>query len=146
MSYNPAHGFPRVVPSLFYTDLDAASRWLCEVAGFREILRWSDPDGVPRHIDLELNGAVVMLDGGEPGYAAPAPDRQPSSQVLVWVDDVDAVHDRAGKADGTVVRPPRDTPWGLRQFVAADPEGHRWEFTQHVRDVPAEEWGATATP
>jgi hypothetical protein len=33
-------------------------------------------------------------------------------------------------------------PWGLRQYTVDDLAGHRWEFAQHMRDVPAAEWGA----
>jgi uncharacterized glyoxalase superfamily protein PhnB len=36
---------------------------------------------------------------------------------------------------------PHDTPFGERQYVADDPEGHRWTFSQHVADVPPERWG-----
>ncbi len=38
---------------------------------------------------------------------------------------------------------PEDRPWGLRQYIAQDLDGHRWEFSQFLRDVPAAEWGAT---
>jgi PhnB protein len=39
-----------------------------------------------------------------------------------------------------------DKPWGLRQYLVRDPEGHMWEFSQHVRDVPAQDWGAEVRP
>jgi uncharacterized glyoxalase superfamily protein PhnB len=33
-------------------------------------------------------------------------------------------------------------PFGERQYVAQDPGGHRWTFTESVADVAPEEWGA----
>ena len=30
-----------------------------------------------------------------------------------------------------------------RQYTAEDPEGHLWEYSQHIRDVDPAEWGAT---
>jgi hypothetical protein len=33
-------------------------------------------------------------------------------------------------------------PSGLRQAVVSDPEGQRWELSQHLRDVDPAEWGA----
>ena len=65
-----------------------------------------------------------------------------SSITLVFVDDVDATCERATAAGGTVVAERLDQPWGLAQALIADPEGQRWEITQHLRDVRPETWGA----
>jgi uncharacterized glyoxalase superfamily protein PhnB len=32
--------------------------------------------------------------------------------------------------------------YGEKQYGVEDLEGHRWLFSQHVRDVSPEEWGA----
>jgi hypothetical protein len=37
---------------------------------------------------------------------------------------------------------PTNQAWGLRQAIVADPEGQRWELTQHIRDVAPADWGA----
>jgi uncharacterized glyoxalase superfamily protein PhnB len=58
------------------------------------------------------------------------------------VDDVDAHFERARVAGAEILAGPEDKPWGLRQYVAEDPEGHRWEFSQHVREVRPEDCGA----
>ena len=39
---------------------------------------------------------------------------------------------------------PEDQVYGDRRYDAEDPEGHRWSFAQLLREVPAEEWGATS--
>ena len=44
--------------------------------------------------------------------------------VSYVVDDVDAVTAAAEKAGATVVDPPADQPWGERQAVLTDPDGH----------------------
>ena len=36
-----------------------------------------------------------------------------------------------------------DMPYGDRRYDAYDAEGHLWLFSAHVRDVAAEDWGAT---
>jgi uncharacterized glyoxalase superfamily protein PhnB len=38
---------------------------------------------------------------------------------------------------------PKDQPWGLRSYAAIDLEGHQWEFSQLLRIVEPEAWGAT---
>jgi len=63
--------------------------------------------------------------------------------VHVYVEDVDAHYTRAKKAGATIVSEPKDQEYGDRRYDAKDVEGHLWSFAQHVRDVPAEEWGAT---
>ena len=34
-------------------------------------------------------------------------------------------------------------PFGVRQYTAIDPGGHRWTFSQNIADVAPEAWGAT---
>ena len=40
------------------------------------------------------------------------------------VDDVDAMTAAAERAGGTVVEEPADQPWGERQSILLDPDGH----------------------
>ena len=144
--YNPDDGFPRVVPELVYDDVAAALDWLSTVFGFRETLRHTLDNGQVSHADMDTGcGGVVMLTRVGGDLANPAADGHVCQKVIVFVDDVDghfAAVERAGV--GTVHRP-TDKPWGLRQYLVKDREGHLWEFSQHVRDVPARDWGAQTT-
>lgn len=142
--YNPDKGFPRVVPALRYADAGAALDWLCRVFGFRELLRWEDAEGVG-HADLELDGGIVMIDKARGAFKGPDPHGPPQSILIFFVPDVDAQYARVVAAGGDVESEPVDRPWGLRQFGVRDIEGHTWEFSQHIRDVEADEWGAVAS-
>jgi uncharacterized glyoxalase superfamily protein PhnB len=63
--------------------------------------------------------------------------------VMVRVDDARAHCERA-RAHGAVIRmEPTDFPYGERQYEAEDPAGHRWTFSESLRDVAPEEWGGT---
>ncbi|MFI5891316.1 VOC family protein [Actinoplanes sp. NPDC051513] len=70
-------------------------------------------------------GDVVML--GEPEVML---HRRPPSPGLAGVaasfvvDDVDAAAAAAEKAGATVIDPPGDQPWGERQAVLTDVDGH----------------------
>jgi hypothetical protein len=55
--------------------------------------------------------------------------------TLVFVDDLDARMERVDRCGGSVLEPPTDQPWGLRQAVIRDPEGYIWELSKHTRDV-----------
>jgi uncharacterized glyoxalase superfamily protein PhnB len=39
-----------------------------------------------------------------------------------------------------VAAEPDDRPWGVRQATLADPEGHRWVATRHLRDTDPATW------
>jgi uncharacterized glyoxalase superfamily protein PhnB len=120
-----------------YADPAAAVGWLCEVLGLREALRVAMPDGGVGHAELVCGDQIVMV-----GLAGGDRFGEVLSITLVFVDDVDATCQRAIAAGGTVVGEPLDQPWGLRQALIADPEGQRWEITEHLRDVRPETWGA----
>jgi uncharacterized glyoxalase superfamily protein PhnB len=141
-SYDPADGFPRVMPSLRYDDVGAALSWLSEVFGLREHLRWTDQEGVVRHAEMRIDGAFVELSSASEEYPSPRSLGHVSQSIVVLVDDVDGHYERACAGGAQIVAEPEDKPWGLRQYTAADPEGHRWEFSQFVRHAPPAEWGA----
>jgi uncharacterized glyoxalase superfamily protein PhnB len=140
--YNPDAGFPGVVVELGYTDVPAAAAWLARVFGFRELLRQT-VDGTVCHADLHTGAGVVMLAKVGERLTIPPTGVPAVAQLIVWVDDVDK-HYAHSRAEGArTLHEPRDKPWGLRQYLALDHENHLWEFTEHVRNVPATEWGAT---
>lgn len=43
-----------------------------------------------------------------------------------------------------ILHPPTDYPYGERQYVAEDPGGHRWTFSQSIADIDPVSWGATS--
>lgn len=51
-------------------------------------------------------------------------------RAIFYVDDVDAMHDRAVDAGLTPDFAPRDAPWGERYFHVRDPDGHELSFAR----------------
>jgi uncharacterized glyoxalase superfamily protein PhnB len=152
---NQPNDSPRVTPMLSYEDAGAALDWLAKAFGFRERLRYEEPDGRISHAEMELDGGLIMLATPTSDYQSPRRHRENCEQarkwssvpyvidgVLVLVDDVDEHFARAKDAGATILSEPSDQTFGDRHYRAEDLEGHRWMFSQHVRDVPAEEWGA----
>jgi PhnB protein len=58
---------------------------------------------------------------------------------MVYVEDVDAVFERALEAGGTAMRKVEDQFYGDRAGQFEDPFGHTWFVATHVEDVPPEE-------
>ena len=63
---------------------------------------------------------------------------------MVRVEDVDAHCERAASLGAVIADPPTDHGYGERQYSVVDPGGHRWMFSQTLRDVAPEEWGAVS--
>ncbi|WP_027863337.1 glyoxalase/bleomycin resistance/extradiol dioxygenase family protein [Marmoricola sp. URHB0036] len=135
--YDPSRGYPVVVPCLLYDDPPAASAWLVESLGFREILRATLPDGWTGHVELERDGFIVLL-GRKGGQFA-----EGAGITQVFVDDVAAACERGVAGGGTLLDPAGERPWGVLQAVLADPEGQRWLVTSHVRDTDPADWYGT---
>ncbi len=142
MSYNPAKGSPRIMPSLRYEDVGKALAWLSHVFGLKEHLRWTDEHGIVRHAEMRIDTAFIELAQAPEGSVTPQRLGQVWQSLVVLVDDVDAHYQHVKAAGTTIIAEPQDKVWGLRQYTAEDLEGHRWEFSQHLRDVPPAEWGA----
>jgi len=125
-----------VVPVLVYRDVPKAIEWLSGAFGFEERLRTpAEPNGNVHHAQLSVGQGSIMLNGN--------PDAPKSSGgVLVFVNDVDAHHERAKKFGAKIVNPPKTAEFGERQYTGEDPEGHRWTFSQSMADVDPKDWGA----
>lgn len=142
MSYNPAKGFPRIMPSLRYEDVSKALAWLSQAFGLKEHLRWVDENGIVRHAEMRIDNAFIELSAGPEGYQNPKRLGEVCQMLVVLVDDVENHYQNSRAVGVTIIAEPQDKPWGLRQYTTEDLEGHRWEFSQYLRDVPPAEWGA----
>jgi uncharacterized glyoxalase superfamily protein PhnB len=135
---NPPPGYPRVSPYLLYEDAPRAIEYLERTFGFA--MRRSETGGAGRlHAELLLgaDGLVMLGQAGE-GFRSPrALGSFPPSMIHMYVDDVDALHERARAAEADVTDLEL-SPAGDRRFTATDPEGQMWVFAQRVGGSPSE--------
>jgi PhnB protein len=146
MATNPPAGCQRVIPMLVYRDAPAAIEFLCKAFGFEEQYRLNMDDGRVGHAELGYGDNRVMLASvyAELGFASLLDLPGAHSSVLCYVDDVDAHYRRAVAAGATVIGEPTDQPYGDRSYRALDPEGGRWVFATHLRDVAPEDMSGQA--
>jgi uncharacterized glyoxalase superfamily protein PhnB len=137
MVTNPPLGMPRITPYLLYEDLAAAIDWITTTFGFTERSRMTDADGTPTHAELTLEDGVVMMGQPPSPYESPKRHGNVCQLVHVYVSDVDAHCRRSQTHGANILTGPEDKPYGDRVYSAEDPEGHRWFFAQHIRDVEA---------
>jgi catechol 2,3-dioxygenase-like lactoylglutathione lyase family enzyme len=50
--------------------------------------------------------------------------------MSIWVDDVDAVHQRCLAQGLDVTMPPTDEPWGVREMHVRHPDGHVFRISK----------------
>jgi uncharacterized glyoxalase superfamily protein PhnB len=126
-----------VIPVLVYPDVRAAVAWLTEAFGFVELVRIGDDHRSQMRVGED--GAVIVADQrGEQR----APTAGVTTHLLkVRVADVGAAFDRARSHGARVIQEPVEFEYGERECTVEDIAGHRWQFTQTIRDVAPEEWG-----
>ena len=134
-------GYPQVTPYLIVDGGDAAIAFYTKVLGAKERMRMPSPGDRIGHAELELGDSLVMLADEHPDMGILGPKSVGGTPVTisVYVEDVDAVFDRALSEGASSVRPVENQFYGDRSGQFDDPFGHRWSIATHVEDVPPEE-------
>jgi uncharacterized glyoxalase superfamily protein PhnB len=126
-----------VIPVLVYPDVRAAVDWLAAAFGFVERTRIGDDHRA--QLSVGADGAMIVADVA--GERQPPHPGAVTHEIKVRVDDVDGQFERARAAGAKVLEPPVDREYGERECTVADLAGHRWQFSETLRDVSPEEYG-----
>ena len=134
-------GYPRVTPYLCVDGADAAIAFYTKVLGATEKVRMGAPGGKVGHAELELGDSILMLADEHPevGFLGPKTVGGTPVTISVYVEDVDAVYERAVAEGASAERPVENQFYGDRTGQFQDPFGHRWHVATHVEDVPPDE-------
>jgi uncharacterized glyoxalase superfamily protein PhnB len=132
---------PTVTPVLVYPDVREAVAFLQTAFGFVERVQI----GESHRSQLRFGEGAVIV-GDVRGERRPPRPGEETHSVVVRVDDARA-HCEHARAHGATIRmEPTDFEYGERQYEAEDPAGHRWTFSETLRDVAPEEWGGRSAP
>jgi len=115
-------GFRRVTPYLVAEDGLALLEFTKQGLGAEEIMRAVMPTGV--HAEVRIGDTTLMMGGGLPGKKFPG-SLQPNA-LHIYVEDADAVTQRAVAAGATLIDPPRDQEYGERSSAVRDKAGNYW--------------------
>jgi PhnB protein len=135
-------GYHSVTPQLTLDDAAKAIDWYKRALGAEELGRMEGPDGKIAHAVLRIGDSRIMLNdemGG--GKSARALGGSPVS-MYVYVDDADAVFNRAVAAGGKVsgaMGQMADQFWGDRAGTITDPHGLTWWIASHREDLTPQE-------
>jgi PhnB protein len=139
---NPVpEGYTVVSPYLAIKGAADAMEFYKDVFGATELVRMPQPDGKIGHAELRFGDSVVMLADEFPDMGHRSPKSLGGTPVTfnVYVDDADAVVDRAVAAGATIVQPIENRFYGDRSAQIVDPWGHQWNVATHIEDVSPEE-------
>ncbi len=120
----------------------AAIEFYKKAFGAVELARMPMPDGKLGHAHLKIGDSHLLLND-EPNFPGSCKSPQTlggnSVALQLYVEDVDAVFNRAVAAGAQAFMPPADMFWGDRYGQLNDPFGQRWSIATHKEDVPPEE-------
>lgn len=137
-------GYPAVTPYLIVHDAAGAIAFYEQAFGAMELMRLADPSGKLAHAEIKIGNSPIMLSDEFPEmdhHSAQAIGGTPVS-LMVYVEDVDSLFNRAIAAGATEIRPVENQFYGDRAGTLADPFGHVWTLATHVEDVSMEEVNA----
>lgn len=131
-----------VTPILNVSDIEQSFAWF-EKLGWQKSWDWGDPAEFgcvcsgEFSIFLCENGqggrgkSEVRMTFGEDGDDAA--DR--GVWMSIWVDDVDAVHERCLAQGLEVTWPPTDMPWNVREMHVRHPDGHVFRISRGLDEA-----------
>lgn len=131
-----------VSPYLAVADVDQAIRFYSEAFGFEKMYTFLGPDGETRHGEMRYEDGVIMMGQAVDGRRTPRQSGASSVTMYIYTSDVEALCQRARAAGAEVLKQPEEQFWGDRTALVADPDGHTWMWSTHVRHVDPATIGA----
>src|SRR5688572_6834473 len=124
------HGLAQRLTLLVYDDIEAVHDYLVAVFGFGPGTITRDDSGRVVHGELHVGDGVIWMHPPSTEFKLTSPASLGASThcMAVMVDDVDRHHERSAAAGATVVYPPKNMPYGVREYAARDLEGGLWSF------------------
>lgn len=143
MSKKIPDSYRRITPAIVVRGADKALEFYAEVFEATERMRYPGPDGSIVHAELELGDSVLIVEEESPYMETKAPPAEglegTPSFLFLYVEDLDAVVEKAVARGATLRRAAQDQFYGDRDAFVVDPFGHGWTIASHVEDVDPEE-------
>jgi uncharacterized glyoxalase superfamily protein PhnB len=126
-------GYHTVSPYLVVPGVAKLIEFVKQVFGATEVYLSKRPDGAVLHAEIKIGDSIVMMgEGGEGGKHFPG-------MLYLYLDEVDAVYQRAIQAGAKSVREPANQFYGDRVGGVEDAFGNQWWISTHIEDVTSEE-------
>jgi len=136
-------GYHTVTPQLTLDNAAQAIDWYKRGLGAEEVSRHVGPDGKIMHAELRIGDSRIMLNDAMMGGKGPKAIGGSPASLWIYVEDADALFNRAVAAGGKVPSGPMgamaDQFWGDRCGHFTDPHGYTWTIATRKEDLTREE-------
>src|SRR5437667_5888744 len=136
-------GHHTVTPSLTLDNAAQAIEWYKKAFGAEETARAVGPDGKIMHAEIRIGDSPIMLMDAMMGGKGPKAFGGSPASLWLYVEDCDALFNRAVKAGAQVMPGPmgqiQDQFWGDRAGTFTDPSGYRWTVATRKEDLTPQE-------
>ncbi len=137
-------GFHTVTAQLALDHAAQAIEWYKKALGAEEVNRSTGPDGKIMHAELRIGDSRIMVNDALMGQKGPKALGGSPASLWLYVDECDALFNRAVAAGAEVKMPMGDQFWGDRCGAVVDPHGYQWSIATHKEDLTHEEIEARA--
>ena len=134
-------GYHTLTPYLIIKGAAEAIAFYKSAFGATELFRMPQPDGKIGHAEIKIGDSPIMLadESPEMGHVGPKTVGGCPISLMIYVEDVDAVFNKAIVEGATQQRPVEDKFYGDRSGSLLDPFGYVWHIATHKEDVLPEE-------
>jgi len=121
-------GYRTVTPYLVAQDGPALLEFAKQAFGAEEVFRTVGSAG-GMHAEARIGDSMLMIGGGIPGREFRSTAN--THALHLYVEDADAVYQKALAAGATSIDEPRDQEYGERSASVKDPAGNYWYIATH---------------
>ena len=134
-------GYHAITPALTVSDAKKAIEFYVRAFGAQEREVFTDPRGRILHAEIAIGDSILMLaeEMPEMGCLSPTSLKGTTASLYLYVEDADALFERALKAGAKVKMPIGNMFWGDRCGSVTDPFGYQWSIATHKEDLTQEQ-------
>lgn len=127
------NSYTTITPYLIVEGADKLIEFIETVFDGTVVMRMEGENGKVAHAEMKIGDSMLMLaDAGE--------EWKPTQAMLhLYVEDTDAVYQKALNAGAISVKEPADQFYGDRNSAVKDAFGNFWGISTHIEDVSDEE-------
>jgi PhnB protein len=133
------NGYHTLTPELMLDNAAQIIDWYKRALGVEELSRFVGPDGKIMHAELKIGDSRFMVGEVMAGQKGPKALGGSPASVWLYVENSDALFNKAVAAGGKVHMPMADQFWGDRAGAFTDPAGYVWWIATHKEDLSSDE-------
>jgi len=128
-------GLHSITPQLVLDNAAQTIDWYKKAFGAEEVGRSVGPDGKIMHAEIKIGDSRVYVNDVMMGSKGPQAYGGSPASLWLYVEDSDALFNRAVGAGAKVQMPLADQFWGDRSGAVADPAGYTWWIATRKEDL-----------